>query len=271
MVSLRADAFGRFVIERRYLSIGTLFLSSQCKRVSPTVFGLILGLACFSSGAAGAQELSPRPLPPPPAPAGFPPVSSDPAMLPQAPLPRVNLIPVIASTPADPREIPAAAAVRDLDPLRPAPLGGHSHDGFYLRVALGLGVGGALVSSDSKSIGDYTFGGGSGAWDVWLGGTPSPGLAMGAAITGLGLNSGNRRQDGNPVAGEVSAALGLLGYFVDVFPDPERGFHFGGALGLASGSAEVNTNESLYATKKLNLIKTLFIKLQWNLRDTSML
>ena len=39
--------------------------------------------------------------------------------------------------------------------------------------------------------------------------------------------------------GDVAGSTGLLGYFVDVFPDPERGLHFGGALGLASGAAEV--------------------------------
>jgi len=113
------------------------------------------------------------------------------------------------------------------------------HDGFYLRLGLGVGVGGALVSSDSKSIGDYSFGGGAGAFDLWIGGTPVSGLAMGAALTGLGIGSSQRSVDGNHVSGDVSGGSGLLGYFVDVFPNPERGLHFGGAVGLASGQAEV--------------------------------
>ena len=123
--------------------------------------------------------------------------------------------------------------------LPPVVRGGRLHDGFYLRLALGLGAGGGLVSSDSRSVGDYSFGGGGGAFDVWLGGTPTPGLAMGAALSLLGVNSSARRVAGNRIPGDVSASTGMLGYFVDVFPDPERGFHFGGALGVASGNAEV--------------------------------
>jgi hypothetical protein len=106
-------------------------------------------------------------------------------------------------------------------------------------MAVGLGIAGVLVSSDAKSIGDYSFGGGTGAFDLWIGGTPTPGLAMGAALSGLGLNSTHRSIDGNRVSGDVSGGTGLLGYFLDVFPDPERGLHFGGALGFASGTAEV--------------------------------
>lgn len=123
--------------------------------------------------------------------------------------------------------------------MPPLPQGAHLHDGFYLRLGVGLGLGGALVSSDSKSIGDYSFGGGAGAFDLWIGGTPIPGLAMGGALTGLGLGASKRSVDGNRVQGDVSASTGLLGYFVDVFPDPTRGLHFGGALGLASARAEV--------------------------------
>ncbi|HEY3255168.1 MAG TPA: hypothetical protein VGJ91_14510, partial [Polyangiaceae bacterium] len=119
------------------------------------------------------------------------------------------------------------------------PQGAHLHDGFYLRMALGLGLAGALVSSDSKSVGDYSFGGGAGAFDLWLGGTPTPGLAMGGALSGFGLNSSHRSVDGNRVSSDVTGSTGLLGFFVDVFPDPERGLHFGGALGFASGMAEV--------------------------------
>jgi len=109
-------------------------------------------------------------------------------------------------------------------------------------MALGLGVGGALVSSDSKSIGDYSFGGGAAAFDLWLGGTPAAGLSMGAALSGLGMGSKQLSIDGQRASGDVAGSTGLLGYFVDVFPDPERGLHFGGALGLASGAAKVQNS-----------------------------
>jgi len=112
------------------------------------------------------------------------------------------------------------------------------HDGFYLRLGLGLGFGGALVSSDSKNVSDYSLAGGAGAFDAWIGGTPISGLVMGAALSGLGLAASRRSVDGTHVSGDVSASSGLLAYFVDVFPDPERGLHFGGALGLASGDVK---------------------------------
>ena len=126
-----------------------------------------------------------------------------------------------------------------MPPLPSLPQGARLHDGFYLRLAVGLGLGGALVSSDSKTIGDYSFGGGAGAFDVWIGGTPIPGLAMGGVLSGLGLGSSERSVDDNRVPGDVSGSMGMLGYFMDVFPDPKRGLHFGGALGLASAQAEV--------------------------------
>ena len=66
-------------------------------------------------------------------------------------------------------------------------------------MAFGLGLGGALVSSDSKSIADYSFGGGAGGFDLWIGGTPTPGLAMGGALSGLGLSASKRSVDGHRV------------------------------------------------------------------------
>ncbi len=123
------------------------------------------------------------------------------------------------------------------------PAGSNLHDGFYLRLAVGLGLAGASVSSDSTRVGDYNFGDGAGAFDLWIGGTPTPGLAMGAALSGLGLSSSKRSVDGNRVPGDVVGSTGLLGYFVDVFPDPKRGLHFGGALGFASGDAEIKDGD----------------------------
>jgi len=106
-------------------------------------------------------------------------------------------------------------------------------------MALGLGLAGALISSDSRSVGDFSFGGGAGAFDLWIGGTPTPGLAMGGALSGFAMSSSKRRVDGDRVSGDVAGSSGMLGFFVDVFPDPGRGLHFGGALGFASSTAEV--------------------------------
>ena len=127
------------------------------------------------------------------------------------------------------------------------------HDGFYLRLGLGLGLGGALVSSDSKSVGDYSFGGGGGALDAWVGGTPSRGLAMGAAFTALGVSSAKRRVDGADISGDVSGSTALLGYFIDVFPDPAAGLHFGGVLGFVGSRAEVKGSDQKFNGAGLGL------------------
>jgi hypothetical protein len=106
-------------------------------------------------------------------------------------------------------------------------------------LALGLGASGALVSSDATSVPNYSFAGGGATADVWLGGTPTPGLAMGGALSLLSVKSTTRRVDGDSRSGDVSGTMGLLGFFADGFPDLERGFHFGGSLGLASARATV--------------------------------
>ncbi|MET0793789.1 MAG: hypothetical protein ABW061_19880 [Polyangiaceae bacterium] len=141
----------------------------------------------------------------------------------------------------------------DLPAPPPAPPGVHFHDGFYLRLGLGLGFGGALISSDSKSIGDYSFGGGGGAFDLWVGGTPSRGLVLGAALSAVGVNSAKRKVDELSIPGDVNGSVGLLGCFVDVFPDPATGLHFGGALGVGSGTAEVKGSGKKFSGAGLGL------------------
>lgn len=106
-------------------------------------------------------------------------------------------------------------------------------------MALGLGASGALVSSDATSVPNYSFAGGGATADLWIGGTPSTGLAMGGALCLLSTKSTTRRVDGESRSGDVSGVMGLVGFFVDGFPDPERGFHFGGSLGLASARTTV--------------------------------
>jgi hypothetical protein len=107
-------------------------------------------------------------------------------------------------------------------------------------MAAGFGVSGALVATDAKSVGDYSFKGTGIALDLWIGGTPTPGLAMGAALSLLGLDAAKTHVEGQPVSDGATASMALLGYFVDVFPDPARGLHFGGAFGLASNLVQQN-------------------------------
>ncbi|HEY3665107.1 MAG TPA: hypothetical protein VGL19_03865 [Polyangiaceae bacterium] len=191
-------------------------------------------------------------LPPPPPPAAAPTASPDRLPLPPPPPPRAATGPAAAPEPAATPPAVESAPVRpgapgsDLPAPPRAARGVHLHDSFYLRMGLGLAGSGALVSSDSKSLGDYSFAGAGGTADLWIGGTPTPGLAMGAALSVLGLNSQSRSVDGKKISGDVSGSTGLLGFFVDGFPDPERGFHFGGALGVASGSAQIKDDANKF-------------------------
>jgi len=136
-------------------------------------------------------------------------------------------------------------------------------------MGLGLGASGALVSSDAKSVPNYSFAGGGAAADLWIGGTPTAGLAMGGALSLLSATSTTRRVDGESRSGDVSGATGLLGFFVDGFPDPERGFHFGGALGLASTTAKVQSNSDEFKGGGVGLGAWLgydmFVSPQWSL------
>lgn len=234
---------GRFVSARRAGIIGTPLCARQAKRVVLLGFAFGVGISCatprvaLGAGAPAATGETDLPAPPPPASAG------PGGPLPAPPPPRSGVIPPPAGA-GEPAALapiapPPGTPGSDLPPLPSLPRGARLHDGFYLRLAVGLGLGGALVSSDSKSIGDYSFGGGAGAFDVWIGGTPISGLAMGGVLSGLGLGSTERSVDGNRISGDVSGSTGMLGYFVDVFPDPRRGLHFGGALGFASAQAEV--------------------------------
>lgn len=260
MGSLRADALflGRF-IERRAGSIGMLVVSSQRKLGAAVVLSSFLACFAVRPKSASATGAAATPTPGTLAPASPAPASGQPSpftgadgpgapVLPPAP-PPAGAVGSVAALPAAPPPkgapvaLPPGVAGSDLPPLPPPPRGVRYHDGFYLRMALGLGASGALVSSDEASVPNYSFAGGGATGDLWIGGTPSTGLALGGALSLLGVKSTTRRVDGVSRSGDVSGTMGLLGFFVDGFPDPERGFHFGGSLGLASARTTVKSSQ----------------------------
>jgi hypothetical protein len=201
----------------------------------------VLSPIAAAAGAPTAPEASPftgapapsaAPLPPaPPAPADAAPVDN--RALPVAPAPRAEAV-----------AQPPGAPGNDLPLPPPPPRGVRSHDGFYLRMALGLGASGALVSTDSTRVPNYSFNGGGGAGDIWIGGTPVAGLVLGGALSVLSLKSTTRRVSGDSQSGDVTGNTGILGIFVDGFPNPDRGFHFGGTIGLAGTHTDVKGNDS---------------------------
>jgi len=111
----------------------------------------------------------------------------------------------------------------------------HHHDGFYLRVSAGAGYRGASVSSDSAAHSDYSLNGAGISLDLLVGGTPSPGLAIGGALTLESVSDGDVDVDGAPNVSSGSGGLLLVGAFIDGFPMANRGFHLGALAGLAGG------------------------------------
>jgi hypothetical protein len=106
--------------------------------------------------------------------------------------------------------------------------GFHVHDGFYLR--LGLGAGFLSVRSEH----DSTFKGWGVAPDIWIGGSPIPGLAIGVTLNGVSVVnphlSATAADTGGlgPVSGEAPGTLtySVFGVFADYYPEPSGGLHF---------------------------------------------
>ena len=68
--------------------------------------------------------------------------------------------------------------------------------------------------------------------NVWVGGTPWSGVAIGGLFNVQSMSQDETEVDGRNVNADMDASLGMLGVFIDAFPDPRRGLHLGGALGL---------------------------------------
>jgi hypothetical protein len=122
----------------------------------------------------------------------------------------------------------AVDASDEASPATPAPPlkpGLYTHDGFYLRFAIGPGA--YVVGKSSISAIDSGFvapsagktDSGIGVSEIFaLGGTLPGGVVLGGAISAI-------------VAANVD--VGNYGFLVDWFPDPRGGWHVGGLLGLA--------------------------------------
>lgn len=129
----------------------------------------------------------------------------------------------------------------------------HLHDGFYLRMALGLGPLNTTSSVDGIDQDIKTKGSGP-AFDLYIGGSPVPGFVVGGALMWqvslkptVDAGSAPASTGGITTDNPKSVALSQLGVFVDGFPDPSGGFHIGGALtlaSLASSDSDGNTSDN---------------------------
>lgn len=119
--------------------------------------------------------------------------------------------------------------------------GYHVHDGFYLRLAAGIGGGHGSVSSDDRGVPHFDAGGPGLALNLWIGGTPWRGVALGGLLSAQGLGESNAEVEGRETDEGMNAGMLLVGPFIDAFPDPQRGLHLGGSLGLAAFSARADS------------------------------
>lgn len=108
------------------------------------------------------------------------------------------------------------------------------HDGLYLRV----GLGGGYLDVHSRFAGyKFSLSGGAMGVDLMIGGTPSPGLVVGGGYWLSSVSSPNVELDGESSTASGTLDFGLIGPFIDFFPNPKGGFHAGGLLGIAMLSA----------------------------------
>lgn len=123
------------------------------------------------------------------------------------------------------------------------------HDGFYMRFGSGLaGFDERLQSEDSDVYGgeikSRTRGIGT-VSELAIGGTISKGVVLGGGLYTFDLLASTLRlEDGSVDAPPAELDTGLrnlvlLAPFVDIYPNPRRGFHVQGALGVAALTASV--------------------------------
>jgi hypothetical protein len=214
---------------------------------------LVLGGLPLSFSVAFAQtqgaEAPLAPLPAPPSDAGAPgEPQSDAAAV------------VVVQSPV-PDAGPPSARVPDEAPLTVQAQGGcerrYVHNGFYFALT---NTDGYLAvwgdgPSGSASITGYANGG-----TIAIGGSPVPGFAVagvigamntsgdtfnGGPVVTVTTSTGNGPSANTTLQGRASASMVLLGGLVDWFPEPERGWHVGGSVGLGGAVVTDDTGNSI--------------------------
>lgn len=132
----------------------------------------------------------------------------------------IAVLMVLCSTGAFAQPAPAGPAEADAT--------ARTHDGFYLRLALGGGALKAKFSGGEKAP-DTEVSGGGAMLDVLLGGTPVPGLVVGGGYQFEMAQDADF--DAGSSTGTGNLARGTIGPFVEWFPDRNGGF----SVGLLAG------------------------------------
>jgi hypothetical protein len=112
--------------------------------------------------------------------------------------------------------------------------GVRTHDGFYLRMALGYASLSATVE-DKESSTKLDLTGGGLAVELAVGGTVAPGLVLGVGSYGAAIFSPEYEYGGSTFDGET-LTLSSIGPFIDYYFDPKGGGHIQAAVAFATFS-----------------------------------
>jgi hypothetical protein len=117
------------------------------------------------------------------------------------------------------------------------------HDGFYLRI--GLGIGYADVRSSAEDVDfEVKYSGYGPSWEFLLGGTPGGGVVVGGGFLSQDISDPKIEAElafeGIETESDDALGIGILGPFIDWFPDESGGAHVGamfgvGVIGLREG------------------------------------
>jgi hypothetical protein len=122
----------------------------------------------------------------------------------------------------------------------------HVHDGFYARASVGFGSLSASFDDDAPSGDDLTGSGATMGFDLMLGGSPSPGIAIGGGLLAQGAFSTELER--NRSAQDRTISVVTIGPFIDGFPNANRGLHFGGLIGVSAVNVEDSSADGVSET-----------------------
>lgn len=147
--------------------------------------------------------------------------------------PVLAIEPSPASTPSHTPRFSSLDAAESAATIRS---GQRVHDGFYLRLSAGGGIVGVDLNPE-PGYADHSADGADLSFDVLVGASPIRGGTLGGALL-LDLAPSMALASNGQERSDAPLGLAVLGPFVDAFPQPELGWHFGGALGLAGLSLQ---------------------------------
>jgi hypothetical protein len=139
--------------------------------------------------------------------------------------------------------VPVERADRD-------PAGEHFHDGFYLRLGIGLGYSYMSLrnagddSTDSSSLAGLAI-----PLELAMGGTLAPGWVLGIGSYGAGIPSPRAKNGDEALDTENSQVFSTIGPFIDYYFLPDRGFHAQAAFGFAMAPFTFRDDGEGYETK----------------------